>query len=319
MWRTNKAAIPPHIYNLSVALIHTWSYLSFIFSFPFFFSFFFFHWNLTWGGGWIWCSFTISYFSFWRDTFREQEREWERCILNVRSYLRKRRCFAADWKKQKNRCVPLCYSVYVCVCFSWTVLFFVFLLFFRRFCSFLTQFTDSLIILKKKFHCFFGLLFLFPYLFLCVCVVAVVYLRLKFSFQPSVSLNDTTYKLIGSWTQNQDARVNKKKIILHHSCIPFCPGFRNQRLFHLRNKTQSLTCTRSLYNRSAISAKDSEKSCLFCFFIHKRKMKIKVPVTAAMFFCFLPCRNSAPNRPVTPVESSVDFLFVCFLSFCPLT
>ncbi|KAK4028980.1 hypothetical protein OUZ56_021998 [Daphnia magna] len=38
-------------------------------------------------------------------------------------------------------------------------------------------------------------------------------------------------------------------------------------------------------------------------------MKIKVPVTAAMFFCFLPCRNSAPNRPVTPVESSVDFLF----------
>lgn len=147
-----------------------------------------------------------------------------------------------------------------------------------------------------------------------MCVVAVVYLRLKFSFQPSVSLNDTTYKFIGSWTQNQDARVNKKKIILHHSCIPFCPGFRNQRLFHLPNKTQSLTCTRSLYNRSAISAKDSEKSCLFCFFLHtKEKWKSKFQLQLPCFFVFY---LVAIQRPIGPSHQSKVQSISCLFVFC---
>lgn len=178
-------------------------------------------------------------------------------------------CWLEEAKEQ------VCSSVFLCVCvcvlfvdglvFCFFIVFPTFLLIPHTIHRFTYNFE------KKKFIVFLGLFFFSLIFFLCVCVVAVVYLRLKFSFQPSVSLNDTTYKFIGSWTQNQDARVNKKKIILHHSCIPFCPGFRNQRLFHLPNKTQSLTCTRSLYNRSAISAKDSEKSCLFVFFYTQKK------------------------------------------------
>lgn len=158
-------------------------------------------------------------------------------------------------------------------------------------------------------------LFFFSLIFFCVCVWwrwFIYDLNFHSSRQSAWTTRRTNSLDLEHKIKTRESI--KKKIILHHSCIPFCPGFRNQRLFHLPNKTQSLTCTRSLYNRSAISAKDSEKSCLFCFFLHtKEKWKSKFQLQLPCFFVFY---LVAIQRPIGPSHQSKVQSISCLFVFC---
>ncbi len=111
MWRT-KTAIPSY-HNLSVALIHTWFYL--------YLSFIFFLFNfITRGGGWIWSIpsfFSLLRFEWYstRVTESERERETNKGMLGTTNL------FCCRLKEAKEE--QLCLCVFVCVFFSWTVLY----------------------------------------------------------------------------------------------------------------------------------------------------------------------------------------------------
>ncbi len=98
--------------------------------------------------------------------------------------------------------------VRVCVFFSWTVLFLNCLL--RRVCL---PFTQSYLHSFKFYLLFFNWYdwHLFSLFVGCspICGGGGFIYNICFSFQPPINFNDTTHKFIGSWTGNQDARVNK--------------------------------------------------------------------------------------------------------------
>ena len=137
---------------------------------------------------------------------RERERERERRDQQNKKDVGSKNWFCCWLREAKDQ---VCLSVFVCVCS-----------FRGRSCS-LTVFSDVFVYPSHNsyLHSFkFYLLFLNWYdwhlfsLFVgCspICGGGGFIYNICFSFQPPINFNDTTHKFIGSWTGNQDARVNK--------------------------------------------------------------------------------------------------------------
>lgn len=170
MWRTNKAAIPPHIYNLSVALIHTWSYLSFIFSFPFFFSFFFFSLKLNLRGRldlMFFHYFLLQFLTWYVPWARKRVREMHFKCKIISEKKKMFCCWLEEAKEQVCSSVLLC--VCVCVLFVDGLVFCFFIVFptFLLIPHTIHRFTYNF---EKKISLFFWASFSFPLsFFVCVC------------------------------------------------------------------------------------------------------------------------------------------------------